>query len=338
MNMKNNIFLTLAIATAIFSGCAKDVTPSANQLTKEYLDLWLKKNHPHAKIAGNGIYILEDKEGTGETFKFESYAMVNTTASSLDGTISSSTYENIAKQLGTYNPAHYYGARTWQINESNVPVGLYDMMKGMKKGGTRKALVPSWLMGYKRYGKSSDYINNTAKDASTSIYEITLEDFTNDLKKYQIKAIEKVIAKKYPGLDSTKTGFYYKQLKAPKGKTPFKKDTTIYINYTGRLLNGLVFDTTIADTAKAYNIYSSAKKYKPVGISWKKKHTDIKFSSEKGSLITGFQLMLSKMGAYEKAEGLFISDYGYASKSVGKAIPPFSPLIFEIELVAKPKE
>ena len=37
-------------------------------------------------------------------------------------------------------------------------------------------------------------------------------------------------------------GFYYKQLQAPSDTTSFPKDTTIYINYTGRLLNGLVFD------------------------------------------------------------------------------------------------
>lgn len=337
MNMKNNIFLPLAIAAAMISGCAKDVTPSTNELSREYLNLWIQKNYPDARMAGNGIYIIEDKEGTGSAFNFETYAMVNTTISSLEGNISSTTSEKTAKKLGTYNPSAYYGPKTLMIEESYIPVGVYDLLTGMKKGGTRKALIPSWLMGYTRYKNSSEYIKNTPQGASTAIYEISLEDFTNDLKKFQIDSIERVINKIYPGLDSTKNGFYYKQIKAPKSK-PFEKDTTIYINYTGRLLNGLVFDTTIEDTAKVYHIYSAGKSYKPVGISWKKNYTETKFLNSQSSLISGFQLILSKMGAYEKGDGFFISDYGYASRSSGKAITPFSPLRFEIEIVDKPKK
>lgn len=337
--MRKNIFMPLALGMAIISGCARDVSIPSNELTKEYLEMWVKENYPNAKLAGSGIYVLEETEGSGDLYNFESYAMLGTTISSMSGDISSTTDEQLSKQLGTYNKAYYYGPKTWFVREESIPVGLYDMLRGMKKGGSKKALIPSWLMGNKRYDNPADYIKNTPENASTSIYDLNLEDFTKDIVKYQIENIEKFLTKAYPGTDSTKKGFYYKQLKKATGPSPFKKDTTIYINYTGRLLNGQVFDTTIKDTAKVHNIYTGGKSYKPIGINWKKEHAEIKFADGKSSTpITGFQLILSKMGKYEKAVGVFISDLGYKGEAVGKSIPAFSPLVFEVEVVDKPKD
>lgn len=344
--MTKNIFLTAALGLALIYGCAIDASVSPNELTKEYLDMWVKTNYPAAKTAGNGIYILEEKEGAGELYNFESFAMVGMTTysmprdiSSKEGDISSTTDEKLSKQLGIYDKSHYYGPKTILVSEEYIPVGLYDMLRGMKKGGSRKALIPSWLMGYKRYDNPSEYIKNSPENAVTSIYEIHLEDFTKDIVKYQIEDIEKYLQKVYPGTDSTKKGFYYKQLKAPEGGSAFKKDTTIYINYTGRLLNGQVFDTTIKDTAKIHNIYKKNKNYKPVGINWKTNVAEISFEGgDSSNPISGFQLLLSKIGKYEKAAGVFVSDYGYKSEAVGKLIPGFAPLFFEVEVVDKPKE
>jgi FKBP-type peptidyl-prolyl cis-trans isomerase len=59
--------------------------------------------------------------------------------------------------------------------------------------------------------------------------------------------------------------------------------------------------------------------------------------SGKSSVVSGFALTLWQMKAMEKGIGIFISDYGYAANGNGNSIPGFSPLIFEIELVAKPE-
>ena len=91
--MRKNIFMPLALGMAIISGCARDVSISSNELTKEYLEMWVKENYPEAKLAGSGIYILEEKEGSGDLYNFESYAMLGTTISSMSGDISSTTDE-----------------------------------------------------------------------------------------------------------------------------------------------------------------------------------------------------------------------------------------------------
>ena len=114
-------------------------------------------------------------------------------------------------------------------------------------------------------------------------------------------------------------------------------DTTIYINYTGRLLNGRVFDTTVADTAKMYGIYSSSKTYSPISVQYNHDdYTGITITSNKTSVIDGFSYMLWRMGPFEEGTGIFLSKLGYASSGSGSAIPAYSPLRFDIEVVEKP--
>jgi FKBP-type peptidyl-prolyl cis-trans isomerase len=44
------------------------------------------------------------------------------------------------------------------------------------------------------------------------------------------------------------------------------------------------------------------------------------------------------MGAFEKGIAVFTSPYGYSNSGSGSSIPGYSPLVFELEVVAKPEE
>ena len=137
-------------------------------------------------------------------------------------------------------------------------------------------------------------------------------------------------------VDSTMFGYYYKQVNPPSDTTTFPKDTTFYINYTGRLLDGKVFDTSIEDTAKVYGLYSAKKTYAPKYVNMKENYKDITMgasSSETGStLVDGFSYCLSKMRTGEKGICIFYSDLGYKGSGSGM-IPAFSPLRFDIEMI-----
>lgn len=333
-----NIILGGAIVLAA-AGCAKNVITSSNEQTRLYIEAWLKQNYPDATKEGNGIYVLENKEGTGKAFDGEPYAFVSYTASSMDGTISATTDEKISQQIGTYDPAGTYGGKIWYTEGNSLTVGIEDILKGMKVGGTKKALVPGWLAVNERKDKAEDYFKNTKNTGSTGIYEITLIDVMKDVTEWETKQLEDYFVKTYGAkLDTVKAGYYYKQFKAPTGET-FKKDTSYYINYTGRLLNGRVFDTTIKDTAKKYDIYSSSKTYVPVKIKMAEETEDIKMvtNGSESTVITGFQYILSKLGPFEKGTGYFVSQLGYGSSGSGNTILPFTPLMFEIEVTAEPE-
>ena len=73
-------------------------------------------------------------------------------------------------------------------------------------------------------------------------------------------------------------------------------------------------------------------------INWGEKYEDLTMTSSKSSMISGFALTLWQMKAMEKGVGVFYSDLGYGNSGSGSSIPGYAPLIFEIELVAKPKK
>lgn len=363
MEMKRLFLPAVLAATALFAtSCAKNAPIGANDANKRYFDAWLHVNNIDVEPSGRGIYVLEEIPGTGREVKEGGYVYLDYKTTDLDGNVTSYTDAVTAQQEGEYDLSYYYGPGFLGTYEGNIYAGVADLLIGMKAGGYKKAIIPSWLFSYKDYEKESSYLKE-ATSSSNSIYEVRVKDFISDIDAWQIDSIgrffnnDKVLINGTPAneifttkngwtmtsADSVHTGFYYKQLEAPVDTTSFESDTTIYINYTGRLLNGQVFDTTIEDIAKDNNIYSNSKTYEPVQINWvnkteKEDFTSITMGTDEGSLIKGFALTLWQMRAMEKGIGVFFSTLGYEASGSGKKIPPFSPLMFEIEIVAKPEE
>lgn len=345
-------------AAMVLAGCAKTVPVEPNKANKDYFDAWMQLNYPDTdkiKQTGLGVYVIDEEEGNGAAVTDNGYALVDYRILSLEGNISSYTDEETAKQLGDYSITNYYGPKFLTTFKTTIQAGVGDALYGMKVGGYRKVIVPSWLMTSKEFATGEEYLDyydeEDSPSYSSTIYELNVRDFTEDIAKWQIDSIvrffgnDKVMIAGTPAnevfsgmteADSVKTGFFYKQLSAPVDTATFKKDTVVYINYTGKLLNGLVFDTNIERVAKDNNLYSSSKTYEPMQINWGEKYEDITMSSSKNSIIGGFGLTLWQMKAMEKGVGVFYSPYGYGVSGSGSSIPGYAPLIFEIELVAKP--
>lgn len=107
-------------------------------------------------------------------------------------------------------------------------------------------------------------------------------------------------------------------------------DTTVCVYYVGRFLDGFIFDTNIADTARKYNIYDSSigTKYDSLKISTNGTDT---------SYIAGFYKAIVGMKFGETAETVFTSLYGYGNRSQtpddGTWINPYTPLRYTIEVL-----
>ena len=356
--MKKVFSAALYIVAAIFlTGCAKTVIPGPNEANKLQFDAWMKLNYPDIEPTGLGIYVIDEEDGNGAAITDKGFALVDYKISSLEGNISSYTEEETAKQLGDYSITNYYGPKFLTTFKTTIQAGVGDALYGMKVGGYRKVIVPSWLMTSKEFATAEDYLNYYDEDDSPSysstVYDLTVRDFTEDINKWQIDSIVRFFGNDkvkivgtpanevFSGMteaDSVKTGFFYKQLAAPQDTTSFKKDTVLYINYTGKLLNGLVFDTNIERVAKDNNLYSSSRTYEPMQINWAEKYEDLTMTSSKSDMIPGFAMTLWQMRAMEKGVGVFYSNYGYGVSGSGSSIPGYAPLIFEIELVAKPEK
>lgn len=364
--MKKALIIILAGA-AFFASCAQKATVPTNEAAQRYFNAWMSVNHPSLYKEGHlGTYVVSDEEITlgksakhGQKVGDAKFLFMTMTIRSLDGTISSTNDPEIGKQLGNYSDGAYWGAGCFQIGEGLTYKGVEDAIKGtgivadasatyeggMKVGFKRTAIMPGWMISYDRYSSYSDYLANVTGD--NQIYEITISDFTDDIVKWQIDTMEKseVYRSLTEGIegaaDSLKLGFYFATLKAGTDTVKLPTDTTVYVNYVARLLNGQVFDTNIADTAKVHKIYSASRKYTPMSVSTAENVAEYKSSSSDDSsdgseLILGFNEVVSRMHKFEKAIGMFTSNYAYGAKAQSNGFPSYSPMIFEIELVEKP--
>lgn len=342
--MNKNFRLSLCIAAGIMAAaCAKAPTTLTNgneRLSFESRALV----HYHDRIIDTtsfGVFIINDIKGRGEAVADTNYLFVRYICRNMvTGEILEYTDAEQARQLGTYQKYNYYSDRVLPYREGTTVKGLMELVTGGKRtgkmyvGGTRSALIPGWLLSTAVYPDVQGYMNNVTGQADYE-YTLTVNGQTPDITRWQIDTIRRYMEKMHlEGHSKSGEGFFYCRTKDPVKETKLPTDTTVYINYTGRLLNGQVFDTTVKDTAKVWGIYSESSSYAPVSVSTAADSTAYTMSSS--SVIKGFSLTVHNMHPGEKGVGIFTSDYGYGTSASGSKIPPYAPLVFEIELVPNP--
>lgn len=329
--------------SAMLSSCVKEPVSHKNDGNKKYLEAWISVNHPNAKEIGYGVYLIDEVPGTGKELteamldtkknNDAAYTYIDYDQYGLDGTYVATTFESTAKRIGTYDKTMCYGPQVTPTGKELTNKGINMALVGMKEGGYRKVVIPGWLNELDKYDWDEEkYLEKGS--GSTTVYEIYLRELIDDITEWEVDSLERYTKKYMAAVDSTGHGFYKQTLFEGITDISLKKDTTIYINYVGRLLNGIVFDTNIADSAKVHGIYKSGSTYSPSKIQMAEKIEDIKFGS--GSAITGFSKALSLMTPFEKSRFAFVSSMGYSSKGSGNTIPAYSPLVFEIQIVGKP--
>ena len=129
----------------------------------------------------------------------------------------------------------------------------------------------------------------------------------NKSAQYRI-ANEKFLADKAgeEGVKVLESGILMRQLEAGTGDRFPELNSIVFVNYTGRLIDGTVFDTTDGD---------------PLPACFRVR-----------DLIVGWQAALLRMHAGDRYEIFIPARYGYGSMKMDD-IPAHSTLIFKLELV-----
>jgi len=140
------------------------------------------------------------------------------------------------------------------------------------------------------------------------------------LKKEEAGKLEAYLKEKGIKTKPLPSGLIYIETKAGSGPVP-KDSSNIKVNYVGRLIDGTLFDTNNEKIAKAENKYQEGRPYEP-------------FSFQLGvtPLIPGWTEGMRQMKAGGKATLIIPSSIGYGEADQG-IIPPYSTLIFEIEML-----
>ncbi len=320
------LFFITSLLSLIFSSCGKDIEESNEQAHRRYIEAFIATNYPGIEPTESGLYILDSIPGTGAKVADTSFALVDYTITYLDGYFIDYTSEDIAKQLGVFSNSTLYGPKIWNISEQEP--GINEIFSHLREGGQIEAIIPPWLMG-------EETENLTGNSSGTAkIYNITLRKVINDITAYQDSLLTEYKNNHYPLLDTTEAGFYFLKTKSnPDPTDTLLDEQSIKVRYVGRYLNGKVFDTNIADTAKKYGIYSECK-YEQLSFKFFDNEDD---AINQNSLVVGFSKALWRMTYDEKCRTFFRSDFGYGSDGSGK-IPPYTPLYFEIQVEKNPKK
>lgn len=132
------------------------------------------------------------------------------------------------------------------------------------------------------------------------------EAIAKELEPKEKPAIEGYVKKNNIKVKPTSSGLYYIETKKGTGPSP-KESDVVKVHYTGRLLDGTVFD-------------SSVERGEPVEFPL-------------NQVIRGWTEGLQLMKVGGKATLLLPSSIGYGPNGAGDRIPPYSPLLFEVELL-----
>jgi len=288
------------------------------QLEQEEMTLieeYVRNNKITVQPTGSGIYFLETKKGTGKSPVKDGYVSVHFTVSLLGG-------EKLFSTIERGEPIDFKFGSQFENEGFQEVVGL------MREGGKANAIVPS-AMAFGAQGAG----NGVVPPFSSLYYDIDLvkimsneewernqaqKDAKKQAESAQKENEETSVIKKYikdNNIVPTTTlsnGLIYVEKLAGTGPKPLD-GKKVKVHYTGKLLNGTIFD-------------SSVERGEP-----------IEFALGRRNVIEGWDLGIALMNVGGKATLIIPSKLAYKDRGKGDIIPPFSPLVFDVELVEAEK-
>ncbi len=135
------------------------------------------------------------------------------------------------------------------------------------------------------------------------------------------KEFENFVTENYPTATKTESGLYYVITKKGKGPNA-KAGQTISADYTGKLLDGTVFDTSVESVAKETNTYNAQRPY----------DQNFEFPLGARRVIAGWDEGFQLLNEGAKATLIIPSNLAYGSRAMGP-IAANSNLIFDVELI-----
>lgn len=238
----------------ILSSCEKEYETAEN-IDGAKIEEYLKKNNVNAikDPEGTGYYYQVLSAGTGNAYVNTDSVRYNVVLKSLlTGQVYYSSPDFL--NLGTY--VGYTG----QLLGINIK-GMVTTLNKIKPGGSFRIILPSSL----GFGKNG---NENLGIPSNEVLDLTVTTYAESQVALDEKQIVKFAASnKLSPIKDPETGVYYILTEPGAGEVAITNTATLTINYTGRYLDGTVFQSSTDGTFKnelGYLLPSWAllKKYK----------------------------------------------------------------------------
>jgi FKBP-type peptidyl-prolyl cis-trans isomerase len=331
--------LSLIIASLLLIGlgsCEKEVDErESDELLR--LQAFLSLNYPGLEPTSSGLYCIIYDEGTGNKPVKGNYILFDYSASNLNGDVFETTSKSVAFNNDILVSKFRYAPQymEYKSDVKKMIKGLIEGLSYLGEGGKARFIMPSSLaFGSTRYKGQHPY--------SSVIFDVELHRVIVDTEAYEQELIDEYLATYYPNLvieDILKDGVYILEViqetpdslkedddeaeEEDPGPQPIEDGDVVELYYTGRLVDNWVFDTNIISVAQENNIFETNRVY-----------NTIKITIGSTGYIEGFSIALKNLTTKTKAKVLIPSKYAY-SKAGTETIPPYAPLIFELDILSK---
>jgi FKBP-type peptidyl-prolyl cis-trans isomerase FkpA len=295
-SIKNFILVILGLYT--FSACNKEDSRIEEEKIKlqEYLDA---NGYDALEPTNSGLYHVIISEGTDINPKLTDYVNINFTGSLINGTVFETSDRAIAVAKGILRDDKLYGPTRFKLETLGI-LGLREGLSLMKEGGRSKLIIPSNLgFGSIDYGTIPPY--------STIIYEVELLDVISNPEEHEQGLLDQFVAEQGIIEEPTGSGLYYIEEIVGTGDLP-GNNSIVKIHYTGTLLDGREFDRS--------------------------GNTPISFALNSQNIISGLIEGVRKMRKGGTARIIIPWNIAYGAQGSSEGIiPPYSTLVFDVELV-----
>ncbi len=269
---------------------------------------YLTANNITTKPLESGLIFIEEKKGRGPHPKTDDMVSVNLTVRLIDGT-------------KIFSSEDRGEAFEYKYGENFDTKGLEEGVGMLRKGAKATLIVPHQIA----YGAESR--GQMIPPYSAIVYDVELVSMRSkdayDKERKEMQEQQQVIEDQRINSEKTKrnnylrennitveptaTGLYY--IETEKGTGPLAMSgNTVYVHYTGKLLDGTVFD-------------SSVERGEPFS-----------FRLGVGQVIKGWDEAIAMMNKGGKATLIIPSEIAYGTRDSG-SIPPYSTLVFDVELL-----
>lgn len=271
---------------------------------------YLEKYKLNIKPDNSGLYYIPITPGKGPNVNVGDMVTVHFIISMLDGQVLFSTYKE-------NQPAEFELGKPYDTEGMNA--GLLRMNKGSRA----KLILPSKLaFGEKGRGtmiqpytplicdiELVDFKTKSDYEKLAREKEIRDQALNNSNFKSEMGKLDEYIKKHNIRTSPRASGLYFIETVKGSGKQA-ASGSVVQVHYTGKLLNGLIFD-------------SSYDRGKPLD-----------FTLGKGRVIKGWDEGIALMKEGGEATLIIPSNLAYGEKGSGEKIVPYSTLIFEVKVIS----
>ena len=315
---KINNLLFLAGAILLLTSCAKEVNESSDTIEQRLLDAYIFVNYPNLQPTASGLYFIpQPPQHSGTSPTGDDFLYMRYTARSMNGTITETKVDSLAKMIGMHSKRNYYGPKLYGMEAGTGIRGLQEAFSYMKPGDKARIIMPSWLSNY--------VVSGGRAHNSTTIYDLELLLVVPDMAVFQTDSLKQYSVQNFGGVDSLKYDWYFISTVPGDGELPEAGDT-IKVRYAGYFLDGFLFDTNIKSVAEL----NYGDDVNPLA-TYEEFVVIMDDDVSKMNAVTGFAHALQRMSDGEEATTFFSSDYGYGIETSDQ-IQPYSMLRFDIKV------